>query len=299
MSMLCNILPYYGYLHKWRILLERISKNTKDIWEQNKAGLIYCGRDCKINYNITEKDHIDALSGIRIAERSWWDLFLISISDSLPNTWWNIITAIIDQLNEDEVVILDYHDNIFQKFQIQYQLKEDISNILPAVLCPSFKKESKLFANPEKNKIMEFIINESRTKSVVIEKNSEDISIYSVFSQILKSTWINDFDEIIVNITERTKHWKFPDWECRIKKIRLLAKNLNEKDNALDIIDQVSDVKDVKMWLSINNANSIEREPFGDLFPKYKVIFNPKAKRSNEEPTDVIFSGNTLKLHWK
>ena len=47
MSVLCNILPYYGHLHRWRRLLEKINTKTKDVWDQNREQLMYIGRDFK------------------------------------------------------------------------------------------------------------------------------------------------------------------------------------------------------------------------------------------------------------
>ena len=138
-SELCNILPYYGHLHKWRILLEGISKNTKEIWNQNEEILIYLGREYIKEINVTEENTIDAYNKLKLAKRRWLDLFSISLTKPF------YITVIIDKLAEGEVAILDYHNNLFKKFNANYSTNESISSILPAVLCPSFKKELKHF----------------------------------------------------------------------------------------------------------------------------------------------------------
>ena len=47
MSAFWNIHPYYGYIHSWRRLLEKLNTETKDIWDQNREQLMYIGRDFK------------------------------------------------------------------------------------------------------------------------------------------------------------------------------------------------------------------------------------------------------------
>ena len=196
-SMLWNILPYYDYLHKWKILLEQLNKGIKDIWELNKKELIYIGREFKRDYIITEKDHANVLMNIKIVKRRWLELFSISMSDPYPREEQIVIIAFINQLVEDEAVIIDYHENLITNYKIQYWPKESISNIVPSILCPSFKKKSKRFENSEKDKLLEYINKETRIKSVIIERNKEDFSWFSVFSQILKLTWGKYYNETI------------------------------------------------------------------------------------------------------
>ena len=47
LSALYNILPYFGYLHEWKNLLESISTGTNQVWNENKAALMYWGKDYK------------------------------------------------------------------------------------------------------------------------------------------------------------------------------------------------------------------------------------------------------------
>ena len=48
-----NIHPYYGHIHRWRRLLEKLYTETKEIWNQNREQLIYIGiefkRDIEMN----------------------------------------------------------------------------------------------------------------------------------------------------------------------------------------------------------------------------------------------------------
>ena len=117
MSVLCNILPYYGHLHIWRKLLEMINSKTKDIWDQNREQLMYIGRDFKRDI---ELDNLKICINKLRPNRSWLDLFTLSLSNDfrLQNVFF--ITTLTDNLNEDEVIIIDSHDDIFKAYQIQY-----------------------------------------------------------------------------------------------------------------------------------------------------------------------------------
>ena len=55
LSLLSKILPYFGYLHDWKRILESINKKTNDIWDQNKEQLKYLGRDLKLSLHLDGK----------------------------------------------------------------------------------------------------------------------------------------------------------------------------------------------------------------------------------------------------
>ena len=116
MSVLCNILPYYGHLHRWRRLLEKINTKTKDIWDQNREQLMYVGRDFKREIGLHKFTKIKR--NLR-PNRSWIDLFsLFLLVDVCLNEF--DITNLIKNLNENEVIIIDSHDDIFIDDQIHY-----------------------------------------------------------------------------------------------------------------------------------------------------------------------------------
>ena len=55
LSLLSKILPYFGYLHNWKMILESINKKTNDIWDQNKEVLKYLGRDLKLSLHLESR----------------------------------------------------------------------------------------------------------------------------------------------------------------------------------------------------------------------------------------------------
>ena len=78
MSVLWNILPYYGHIHRWRRLLEKINKETKDIWDQNREQLKYIGRAFKRDI---ELDKLKENARHLRPNRNWIDLFTLSLSN--------------------------------------------------------------------------------------------------------------------------------------------------------------------------------------------------------------------------
>ena len=141
MSVLWNILPYYGHLHRWRRLLEKINTKTKEIWDQNREQLMYIGRDFKREIEIGKLKIYT--SNLR-PNRSWLDLFSLSLLNDFRINNFDI-TTLIDNLSENEVVIVDSHVDIFKEYQIHFWRKDKISDILPAIKCPSLKSETKIF----------------------------------------------------------------------------------------------------------------------------------------------------------
>ena len=182
MSVLWNILPYYGHLHRWRRLLEEINTMTKDIWNQNREQLMYIGRDFKRDI---ELDSLNEYDRYLRPNRRWLDLFSLSLSYDFRYNKFDF-TTLIDNLSEDEVIIIDSHDGIFKGYQIQFWRKDSISDILPIFKCPSFKPEIKIFKFSETNKIGKFIYDQNHSKSVVIENTDEKLSINLVFGNTIK-----------------------------------------------------------------------------------------------------------------
>ena len=126
----------------------------------------------------------------------------------------------VDNLSEGEVIIVDSHDDIFKHYQIHFWRKESISDILPAIKCPSFKSEIKIFKTSEMNNIREFIYVQIHTKSIVIENADEELSISLVYSNTVKFRPNKFFDKL----KERYELWEIEDCACKPKKARFWVK---------------------------------------------------------------------------
>ena len=252
MSVLYNILPYYGHIHRWRRLLEKISKETKNIWDQNREQLMYIGRDFKRDI---ELDNLYEDDRYLRPNRGWLDLFSLSLSNDFR--YYNCdFTILTDNLNADEVIVINSHDDIFKAYQIQYWRKDSIFDILPAIKCPSFKSETKIFKTSEIKEIGKFIYDQKQTKSIVIENANKKLSINLIYGDTIKITpWTFDEDQhtnFFDKLQERYKLWEIDDCACKPNKIRVWADDFENLKCAIDQLKLISSINDVKLGMDTN-----------------------------------------------
>ena len=224
--------------------------------------------------------------------RSWIDLFSLSLSTNFIFNYFDL-TTLIDNLSEDEVIIIDSHDNIFEEYQIHYWDKDRIPDILPAIKCPSFKSETKIFKISEMDEIGNFIYDQNHTKSIMIENADDTLSISLVYGDTVKITsrtldkdqHYNFFDKL----KERYKLWEIEDCTCKPKKIRVEVKGLINLKNTIEEIERISDINDAKFRMLI--YFNIYNKPFSN----YEImVFSHSSKLMSDKETNLIFTGDSL-----
>ena len=301
MSVLWNILPYYGNLHRWRRLLEKINTETKDIWDQNREQLMYIGRDFKRDIELDclnkyPRYLIPNISYLR-PNRSWLDLFSLSLSNNFNINNFDI-TILIDNLSKDEVIILDSHDDIFKEYQIHFWRKDSISDILPAIECPSFKSGTKIFKTSEKKEMNKFIDNQDHIKSIVIEKTDEELSINLVYGNTIKigpRTFLSfEKTKFFDKLKKRYKLWKIDDCACKPKKIRIWEYNCLFLKNDIEEHVRISNINDIKVgiydWC----------EDRSEFYSNCKTMdFNHLSRWINDKNSNFMFLGETLTVVYK
>ena len=213
---------------------------------------MYVGRDFKRDI---ELDSSKIYESKLKSNRSWLDLFSLSLPYYF--SFCKIyITNLIGNLNEDEVIIIDSHDDIFKGYQIHFWRKDSISDILPAFKCPSFKSETKIFKTSEIDEICEFIDDQNYTKSIVIENTDEELSINFIYGNIIKITpfTLNSDQETTFfdKLKERYALWKIDDCACKPKKIRVLADDFEKLKYIIDQLKWISNINDAKLGININ-----------------------------------------------
>ena len=240
-SMIWNILPYYGYLHRWRLLLTGISTETHSIWEENKEAFIWFGKNWKINRDLNYLNKIDQ------AGRDWLDLIWLYI-DRGKYVWSRALSNLFfmtRNLYNNEVIICDLHE-VFNCLQVSIFEEKDVSDILPAVSCPLFNKAITVLNIEEFEIFTEYFKNISRFKSVIIGKKDEELVVYSAYSStmLVDRYWYNNIFDIKKLTEEIQNVWDACDWVCR--PTRLYAEISNQKESKF--VDSLS-------WTEkINNA---------------------------------------------
>ena len=182
MSMLWNILPYYGHLHKWKELLESINTGTKEVWKQNRDQLIYLGANFKKEIELDCKRRIEFREEL---ERDYLNLFTLSLSLDFNETQFDFM-FLIEKIGEDEALVLDAHTDLFKAFKIYYCKKESISELIKLTNCSSSQQHTKKFQNSEMTELNDYINNKYYSKSFLIEIKNENVYVYFMNSHILK-----------------------------------------------------------------------------------------------------------------
>ena len=249
MSVLCNVLPYYGQLHEWKELLENISEETKTIWEKNSKALIYWGREFRKRINIAELKKEEIC-------RSYLELYSLSFKFQRlsPNKSFQIFSTLPYLLNENEVIIYQSHDLEKDYYNIYFSKEESVVEILPAVQCPSLKKT--MLRSSDNSLILSFIQNQLEDKAVVIKKDHEELIAYSIISSTLiintkepSSDWKKTNIESLVN-----KDWKVWDWEWRPRKLLLKKFHYHEELNLWeDVYNLLGKINYIQIHVYIKN----------------------------------------------
>ena len=216
---------------------------------------MYIGRDFKREIKL---DRLKKIKEDLRPNRSWLDLFLLSLSDDFHNNKFDF-TILADNLSEGEVIIIDSHDDIFKEYQFHYWRKDSISDILPAINCPYFKSETKIFKTSEMSKMKQFIKYQGHTKSIVIENTGDKLSLNLVYGDIIKIT-PDTFDEdqnteFFDILQEKYELWEIEDCTCKPKKIRVEVNNFENLKYTIEELERISNTNDVKLGMYIGDKD--------------------------------------------
>ena len=207
-------------------------------------------------------------------------------------------TNLFDNLNADEVIVIDSHDDIFKKYQIQYWRKDRISDIFPAINCPSFKSETRIFKTSEIGEIIYFIHDQDLSKSIVIEKSDKNLSINLVYGDTLKITpktlYYSQNTTILDQLKERYKLWEIGDCACKPKKIRVRERKFEQFKNTIDELEWISNINNIKLWVDIYCEVY-----YTSLSNCYSIIFNHSTIWMSDKEPNFIFKGDTLAVVYK
>ena len=268
-----------------------INTETKKIWDNNREQLMYIGRNFK--RDIWLNSFQINTSKLR-PNRSWLDLFSLYLSYRYLINKFDF-TNLTDNLSEDEVIIIDSHDDIFKEYQIHFWWKDSISIILPAIKCPSFKSENKIFKTSEIEEIGNFMYDQNHIKSLVIENADEELSLILVYCNIIK-TGPNTFNvdqhtKFFDKIKERYEIWEIGDCACKPNKIRVRVNKFENLKHTIDQLKLISNTNDVKLGIGI------DFKLYSKSFSGYDtMVFNNSFSLMSDRDTNFIFTGDTLAI---
>ena len=181
LSALCNFLPYFGYLHEWKNLLESINTGTNQVWNENRAALMYWGQEYKqetwliyydqefvINKGIPQNLELFTLT------TNWFDW----VHDIKKNKWNNIrlITILLNRLNTNNAIVIDQHiDNWLKSITIWTEHEAEEST--PSPMCTSTTSNITEFDEDKVPDLWKHIYEKVQSRRVVLKKKEDNIIV--------------------------------------------------------------------------------------------------------------------------
>ena len=302
LPILSKILPYFGYLHDWKRILELTNKKTNDIWNQNKEVLKYLGRDLKLSL------HLDYCL-IKLSENILLKAELFKFQTSrffkfqTSKLFWctektikkmkklkidSLLLQLCSQLNEDNVIVFQkWGDEIDEIF---LQTRTEIAEMIPSSNCTSSIFEIKMFEDSQAQDLWKYIAESIELKRVIVKKNENNT--FEVDS-ITSHHFLNLKNYNILNEKVREKlatYYSCPVRNCICKpKILLLEKEcLNEMSEELideilefSLLENVHRLKadgDVETFSEISYLSRIQQQ-----FPTLEILLNFYSWRDDIE----------------
>ena len=180
----------------------------------------------------------------------------------------------------------------FKNYQICFWRKDRISDILPAIKCPSFKSETKIYKTSEMDEIEKCVYDQRYVKSIVIKNAGEEISIDLVYGDTVKITSKKYYNpsrtKIFAELKERCELWEIDDCACKLKKIRVWENDFGYLKNAIDKLKRISNINDAIFGMHIFLIN------YSGSFSKHDTMFFNHSSRRKSDSTKFIFRGDTL-----
>ena len=313
LSLLSKILPYFGYLHDWKWILESINKKTNDIWDQNKEELKYWGRDLKLSLYLED-------SSIKFSENIllkaelfkfqtkrfyWFHGYTQKTHDKIKEFEIDsLILQLCSQLNEDNAIV-------FQKWyydidEIFLQTRKEIVEMIPCSKCTSSILEIKEFEDSKAEDLWKYITDSIELKRVIVKKNENNI--FEIDS--ITSHHYLDWDEYNISseeVKERlVTYYSCPVSNCVCKPKILWFKNEYPNEISEEQIDKIWGLSLLENAHRLKVSGSVET--FSEIsylsrikqqFPKLEILFNFYSWRDDIEwDEDDKFFINSRLITW-
>ena len=300
LSLLSKILPYFGYLHDWKMILESINKKTNDIWDQNKEQLKYWGRDLKFSLPIDSNliifsENIVLKADLFKFQTQWFVQFHKETEKTKGKLNKGKIDSLIlqlcNQLNEDNAIV-------FQKWgykidEIFLQTRTEIAEMIPSPKCTSSILEIKMFEDSQAQDLWKYIADSIQLKRVIVKKNENNT--FEVDS--ITSHHYLDWDEYNI-LDEEVKERLVTYYSCPVSNCICKPKILWFKK---EYPNKISEVQIDKIWgLSLlENAHRLEINGSVKSFSEISYLSRIKQQFPNLEiPFDFYSRRDDFKWDW-
>ena len=296
LSLLSKILPYFGYLHDWKWILESINKKTNDIWEENKEVLKYWGRDLKLSLHLED-------SWIKFSENILLKVELFNFQTDRFIKFYqdkektldkikelkidSLILQLCNQLNEDNAIVFQkWGDDINEMNEIFLQTRKEIAEMIPSSKCTSSILEIKIFEDSQAQDLWKYITDSINLKRVIVKKNENNTFEVDSITSHHYLDW-KDYNILNEKVKERLDtYYSCPvsNCICKPKILWLDHEHLNEKSE--ELIDEILGLSLLENahWLTVDG----NVETFSEIsylsrikqkFPKLEILFDFQSWR--------------------
>ena len=310
LSLLSNILPYFGYLHDWKWILESINKKTNDIWDQNKEVLKYWGRELKLNLHLEDRfiklsENILLKADLFKFQTQWFVQFHKETEKTKGKLNKGKIDSLIlqlcNQLNEDNVIV-------FQKWgysidEIFLQTRTEITEMIPSSKCTSSILKIKMFEESQAQDLWKYITDSIWLKRVIVKKNENNtFEVDSITFQHQLN--LKDYNILKEEVRERlVTYYSCPVSNCICKPKILWLWNRYPNKMSEELIDEIWGLSLLKNahWLKVDEFVKIFSEisylsRIKQQFPKLEILFHFYSRRDDIkwDEDDRIFINSRL-----
>ena len=296
LSLLSKILPYFGYLHDWKWILESMNKKTNDIWDQNKEVLKYWGRDLKLSLHLEESwiklsENIMLKAELFKFQTQWFVQFHKETEKTKGKLSKGKIDSLIlqlcNQLNEDNAIV-------FQKWryntdEIFLLTRREIIEIIPSSNCTSSILEIKMFEDNQAQDLWKYIADNINLKRVIVKKdeyNTFEVDLitshhylslkdYSIFNKEVKERLVTFYSCPVRNCICKPKKLFLYNYSSEISEEQIdEIWGLSLLDNA----HRLKVIENVETLSKINYLSKIKKQ-----FPKLEILFTFYPRRHDIE----------------
>ena len=288
LSLLSKILPYFGYLHDWKMILESINKKTNDIWDQNKEMLKYWGRDLKLSLPIDGRliklsENILLIAELFKFQTDRFYNFHRSTKKTLGKMKElkidSLILQLCNQLNEDNAIVFQkWGDKIDEIF---LQTRKEIEEMIPSSKCTSSILEIKKFEDSQAKKLWKYITDSIQLKRVIVKKDENNTFEVNSITSHHYLDW-SEYNILSQEVKERlVTYYSCPVSNCICKPKTLLFHYYYSNKIFEELIDEIWGLSllenahrlivdgDVKSLSQISYLSRIKQQ-----FPKLEILFN-------------------------
>ena len=290
-SMLCRILPYYGFLHEWRVL-QQFNTKTKAIWDDNIDAFIWSGKNCRVILRFSRASEIQHLN---INQLNYFETWMFA--SPFENKAEELIVWLVNKLGYRDVLVIEQGKFVLCNRVVFWQ-EQELENTVASLRCHHTK--TTLLESDESNQISdaELIRRYLDSKDLIIRKSNRQISIHYVKSTHLQLEW--NSHSFVTNTFKSYNECDVDECTCKPKSVSISSWYLTKHGHTLlQDFTWFKNLSELSLHLCVNWSTLIKLSSILNKLvkPKIKIkvmlkeISNDLKFRYTKNKVIIVFSG--------